>query len=234
MNPQNGTHGPPPPCYDVREESSAGWPTGREPSGHGASIGVSGRESRPHGQRGDNGPTAKGSRFPHGKDGKGREMWRAKTSCPCSHDRGTAQGRGKRETGEPDDAKVSRPVRRGAGRKGGDIRPRLRPTLPSPTARVNSHSPSESMRTLPAASRSRAHAANTVASLTATHTISSIPRALMASACCTKLGRCFSEQVRVKAPGTAKRTIRSPAKRSEASITRAAPLSSRSKSLASG
>jgi len=34
------------------------------------------------------------------------------------------------ETGEPDAVKVARPVRRGAGRKGGDIRPRLRPTLP--------------------------------------------------------------------------------------------------------
>jgi hypothetical protein len=35
------------------------------------------------------GPTAKGSRFPHGKDGKGRAMRRAKTSGPCIHDRGT-------------------------------------------------------------------------------------------------------------------------------------------------
>src|SRR5216683_7473563 len=80
---------------------------------------------------------AKGSRFPHGKDGKVREMRRAKTSCPCIHDRGTAQGRGKMETGEPDDAKVSRPVRRGAGRKGGDIRPRLRPTLPRASLRLS-------------------------------------------------------------------------------------------------
>ena len=30
MNPHNGTNGPPTPCYDVREESSAGLPTGRE------------------------------------------------------------------------------------------------------------------------------------------------------------------------------------------------------------
>jgi hypothetical protein len=119
MNPQHGTHGPPPPCLDVREEASAGWPTGREREGHGASRGVRGRESRPHGQRCSSGPTAKGRRFPHGKDGKVRELRRATTACPCLHDRGTAQGRGQRETGEPDDAKVSRPVRRGAGRKGG-------------------------------------------------------------------------------------------------------------------
>ena len=91
------------------------------------------------------------------------------------------------------------------------------------------------MLSLPVAPCSRAHAARTIESLTATHTISSMPWALIASACWIKLGRCFSEQVRVNAPGTAKRTIRLPAKRSEADITRGAPLfSSRSKSLACG
>src|SRR2546425_2208316 len=63
---------------------------------------------------------------------------------------------------------------------------------------------------------SRPHAARTIASFTATHTISSIPLALIASAFCTKLGRCFSEQVRVNAPGTAKSTTLLPAKRSDA------------------
>ena len=44
-----------------------------------------------------------------------------------------------RATGEPDDAKVSCPVRKGAGRKGGDIRPRLRPTLPRFRQQVNAN-----------------------------------------------------------------------------------------------
>jgi hypothetical protein len=66
-----------------------------------------------------------------------------------------------------------------------------------------------------------------MASFTATHMISSIPLAFIASALCTKLGRCFSEQVRVKAPGTAKSTTRLPAKNSEVEIVRVAPFSSR-------
>ena len=56
MNPQNGTNGPPSPCDDVRDESRAGWPTGREPSGHGVPrvlVGVTShqgaRESRAQG-----------------------------------------------------------------------------------------------------------------------------------------------------------------------------------------
>ena len=47
-----GMSGPPPSRSDVRCGGTAGWPTGREPSGHGASVVVSGRDSRPHGQRG--------------------------------------------------------------------------------------------------------------------------------------------------------------------------------------
>jgi hypothetical protein len=117
MNPPNGTNGPPTPCDDVQYESSAGWPTGCEPYGHGASLVVSGRESRPHGQQG---PPAKGSRLPRDRVVRYARGGEPHRSCTVST----------RVTGEPDDAKVSCPVRRGAGRKGGDIRPRLRPTLP--------------------------------------------------------------------------------------------------------
>src|SRR5919198_4045985 len=39
-------------CYDMCCEQSTGLPKGREPYGDGASIGVSGRESRLHGHRG--------------------------------------------------------------------------------------------------------------------------------------------------------------------------------------
>jgi hypothetical protein len=47
-----GMSGPPPSRSDVRCGGTAGWPTGREPSGHGAVVVVRGRASRPHGQRG--------------------------------------------------------------------------------------------------------------------------------------------------------------------------------------
>src|SRR5215831_13112413 len=40
-------------CYDMCGERSTGLPKGREPYGDGASIVVSGRESRPHGHRGE-------------------------------------------------------------------------------------------------------------------------------------------------------------------------------------
>ena len=76
------------------------------------------------------------------------------------------------------------------------------------------------MLIFPVAPFSRAHAANTAVSFTATQTISSMPFALMASAFCTKLGRWTWEQVRVNAPGTAKRTMRLPAKRSAADTAR--------------
>src|SRR6266511_5195763 len=95
-------------------------------------------------------------------------------------------------------------------------RPRSLSSCSRPSARVNSPSPSESMLILPVAPCSRPHAARTMASFTATQTISSMPFALMVSACCTKLGRWTWEQVRVNAPGTAKRTMRLPEKRSAA------------------
>ena len=117
VNPPNGTNGPPTPCYDVQYESSAGWPTGGDPYGYGAAVVVSGRESRPHGQQC---PPAKGSRLPRDRVMRYARCGEPQRSCAVST----------RATGEPDDAKVSCPVRKGAGRKGGDIRPRLRPTLP--------------------------------------------------------------------------------------------------------
>src|SRR5712691_8142304 len=46
-----GMNGPPPSRSDVLQECTAGWPTGREPSGHGAAVVVSGRESRPQGDK---------------------------------------------------------------------------------------------------------------------------------------------------------------------------------------
>ena len=76
------------------------------------------------------------------------------------------------------------------------------------------------MLILPLAPCSRPQAARTMAAFTATQTISAMPFALMASACCTKLGRWTWEQVRVNAPGTAKRTMRLPAKRSAADTAR--------------
>ena len=62
------------------------------------------------------------------------------------------------------------------------------------------------MRTLPVAPEDFPQASMTKASFTATHTTSSTPLARIFSASATKPGRCFMEQVGVKAPGTAKRT----------------------------
>ena len=84
----------------------------------------------------------------------------------------------------------------------------------SPTALVNSPLPSATMRTLPAESLAFPHAPMTKASLTERQTISSTPLALIARACSRKPGRCFREQVGVKAPGTAKSTTRLPLKTS--------------------
>ena len=52
----------------------------------------------------------------------------------------------------------------------------------------------------------------TKASFTDTQAISSTPLAVMASASAMKPGRCFCEQVGVKAPGTANSTTLRPAK----------------------
>ena len=46
------------------------------------------------------------------------------------------------------------------------------------------------------------------------HMMLSIPFAFMASACWTKPGRCFAEQVGVKAPGNPKTTLLFPLKNS--------------------
>ena len=56
-----GMSGPPTSRSDVLCGGTAGWPTGREPHGHGASIVVGGRESR---LQGAESPMAKGSRLP--------------------------------------------------------------------------------------------------------------------------------------------------------------------------
>ena len=56
-----GMRGPPTSRSDVRCGGTAGWPTGREPSGHGASVGVGGRENRLQGALS---PMAQGSLLP--------------------------------------------------------------------------------------------------------------------------------------------------------------------------
>lgn len=45
--------GVPPAIYDVHYVGKAGWPTRREPHGHGIPRGVSERESRLHGEVGE-------------------------------------------------------------------------------------------------------------------------------------------------------------------------------------
>ena len=97
-----GMSGPPPSRSDVLCGCTAGWPTGREPSGHGAFVVVGKRESR---LQGPSKPMAKGSRLP-GKEGvRVGVMPIALTFLSTG-------------TGEPDNAKVFCPVRRGTGRKG--------------------------------------------------------------------------------------------------------------------
>ena len=56
-----GMSGPPPSRENVRCGGTAGWPTGRETYGHGASVVVGGRESR---RQGALSPRAQGSRLP--------------------------------------------------------------------------------------------------------------------------------------------------------------------------
>ena len=87
-------------------EQSTGLPKGREPYGDGASIGVSGRESRLRGHRG-------------GKEAQGRSeagfLWKGRKGTRDAHSRHDPQhyprprqtiGQSQRnkETGEPDDA----------------------------------------------------------------------------------------------------------------------------------
>src|SRR6516162_6800676 len=93
----------------VQHPRNAGWPNGREPYGHGVSVVVRGRESRPHGE---------GRQVRRHPKGKGSEMDDhlsrvdvvALESCLTS--------------------KESRAVRRGADGKGPARAPRWRPTLP--------------------------------------------------------------------------------------------------------
>src|SRR6266478_5454474 len=90
MNSQNGTNGTPPSCSRAARVKY-GMAYGARALGS-RSFRSSQRTGKPstRAQRSQSSPTAKGSRFPDEK----------------------------KEAGEPDDAKVSRPVRGGAGRKG--------------------------------------------------------------------------------------------------------------------
>src|SRR5262249_3470986 len=91
-------------CYDMCCEQSTGLPKGRESYGNGASIGVSGRESRPHGHRGVTG--AQG-RSEAGFPWKGRQGTRdANSRNGPEHYPRPRQGPRRRDkaTGEPDDA----------------------------------------------------------------------------------------------------------------------------------
>ncbi len=97
-----GMRGPPPSRSNVRCGGTAGWPPGREPSGHGAAGGVGGRDSRLQGALS---PMAQGSRLPCKE---GVRVGGIPRACPC-----LSMG-----TGEPDTSNVVCPVRGGTGRKG--------------------------------------------------------------------------------------------------------------------
>src|SRR5690606_3605223 len=83
-----------------------------------------------------------------------------------------------------------------------------------PNALVQTALPSASKRTLPLTFRDLPQAPITKGSFTATHQISSTPAALNSSALAIKPGKCCSEQVGVKAPGTANTAIFLPLTRS--------------------
>jgi hypothetical protein len=110
-------------------EQSTGLPKGREPYGDGASIVVSGRESRLHGHRGVKG--AQG-RSEAGFPWTGRQGTRdAKRRHAPAHYPRLRQTATVKETRKPESRmmrQVSCPVRRGAGRKG---RKDLARSLPS-------------------------------------------------------------------------------------------------------
>src|SRR6266566_3905319 len=111
-------------CY----EQSTGLPKGREPYGDGASIGVSGRESRLHGHRGVKGAQGRSeASFPWtGRQGT-RDAKRRHAPAHYPRLRQTAKVK---ETRKPESRmmrQVSSPVRRGAGRKGQNG-PRSQPT----------------------------------------------------------------------------------------------------------
>jgi hypothetical protein len=98
-----------------------GLPTGREPHGNGASVLVSGRESRLQGQRGEKKPNGEGKQVSHGQDVKVREMRRAETFLNIIEDPGKLYEAEVKETRKLESRmmrQVSSPVRRRAGRKG--------------------------------------------------------------------------------------------------------------------
>jgi hypothetical protein len=110
-------------------EQSTGLPQGREPYGDGASIVVSGRESRLHGHRGVKGAHRRSEAgFPWtGRQGT-RDAKRRHAPAHYPRPRQTATVK---ETRKPESRmmrQVSCPVRRGAGRKG---RKDLARSLPS-------------------------------------------------------------------------------------------------------
>ena len=92
-----GMRGPPPSRGYVRGGGTAGWPTGREPSGHGASVVGGGRANR---LQGAESPLAQGRRLPCTA---GVRVGGIPQAFPF-----LSMG-----TGEPDDAQVSCPVRGG-------------------------------------------------------------------------------------------------------------------------
>mmetsp|Transcript_8437 Transcript_8437/g.20671 ORF Transcript_8437/g.20671 Transcript_8437/m.20671 type:complete len:300 (-) Transcript_8437:219-1118(-) len=83
-----------------------------------------------------------------------------------------------------------------------------------PDARVNSAFPSDIIMTRPSTPALLDHALRTNGSLTARQATTSTPNDLISSTFSKKPGRCFSEQVGVNAPGTAKRTLLFPRKMS--------------------
>ena len=87
-----GMRGPPPSRSDVLGGGTAGGPTGREPEGHGASMGVRGRANRLHGPRGVKGAhrrRAAGVRLARtSRDARGGEPTRSSpASKPGANDR---------------------------------------------------------------------------------------------------------------------------------------------------
>src|SRR4030095_6969702 len=110
-------------------EQSTGLPQGRAPYGDGASIVVSGRESRLHGHRGVKGAHR---RSEAGFPWTGRQGTRdaKRRHAPAHYPRPRQRAKVK-ETRKPESRmmrQVSSPVRRGAGRK---ARKALAPSLPS-------------------------------------------------------------------------------------------------------
>jgi hypothetical protein len=111
-------------------EQSTGLPKGREPYGDGASIGVSGRESRLHGHRGVKGAHRRSEAgFPWaGRQGT-RDAKRRHAPAHYPRPRQTAKVKETRKLESRMMRQVSSPVRRRAGRKGRKNGPRSQPIL---------------------------------------------------------------------------------------------------------